>query len=564
MTRCRRLPVAVLLVALSAAVLAQRAPELFEQALVQEHSAGHLEDAIALYLRTARSSGSDRTLAARALVRAGGAYEKLGRTREATDQYAEVTRSYPEQRTSVEAAQARLIALRQRSPAAAAIPAASVTSDVPAVVRPVLERYCSQCHNPTAKASDFDVSGVSDRNVRANTARWETVVRRLLARRDPPAGAPRPDDATYRSVIARLQQTLDAAYIANRTLTTRERVTDTELATRLATFLWKEPPDAPLLDDARSGRLRQPAVLSRQVARMLRDPRSMSLVNGFFNGWLMLDNVQTARPDPAVYPEFDAELQQAMDTETRRFLASQLQEDHDAVEIWTASYTFMNERLARHYGVAGIAGKAFRRVNWPEPARAGLLGEAGVLMALSQSSRTSPTQRGRFVLGRFLGLDAPNPPANVPALSERPPTPGAMRERMQAHKVNPSCASCHAIFDPLGFALENFDATGAWRTADNGFAIDASGTFIDGTRFDGPSGLRTGLLKYRDAYYTNVTQQLLAYALNRPGKAGRVYDYEMPSVRTIVRGAAAHDYRWSSIVAGIAASEPFQMKNLIP
>ncbi len=563
MTRWRVIPIALLLVASSAAVTAQRAAALFEQGLVQEHAAGHLDEAIALYLRAAQSAGTDRALAARARIRAGDAYEKLGRSREATDQYVEVTRSYPEQRTAVATAQARLTALRKRSPAVTK-PAASVARDVPTVVTPVLERYCSQCHSAAVRTGDLDVVGVSAREVRGNTALWETVVRRLLARRDPPPGAPRPDDATYRSLIARLQQTLDAAYIARRPLTTPERATDTELATRLAAFLWKEPPDAPLLADAGSGRLHEPAVLDRQVVRMLRDPKSMSLVNGFFTGWLRLDNVKNARPDPTVYPQTDAELQQAMETETRLFLANQLQDDHDAVEIWTADYTYVNDRLARHYGLPGVGGKMFRRIAWPDPTRGGLLGQAGVLMALSQSSRTSPTQRGRFVLGHFLGLEAPNPPASVPPLPERPPVQGAMRERMQAHKVNPSCASCHAIFDPLGFALENFDATGAWRTTDNGFAIDASGTFIDGTRFDGPAGLRAGLLKYREAYYTNITTQLLAYALNRPGRAGRVYDYEMPSVRAIVRSAAAHDHRWSSILAGIAASEPFQMKSIIP
>jgi len=183
------------------------------------------------------------------------------------------------------------------------------------------------------------------------------------------------------------------------------------------------------------------------------------------------------------------------------------------------------------------------------------------LTALSVAGRTSPTVRGLYVLTRFLGTDAPPPPANVPALGERP---GTMRERMMAHKVNPSCATCHAQFDPLGLALENFDATGAWRMNDGGLPIDASGTFMDGTRFNGPAELRAGLLKFRDAYYTSVTEQLLVYALNRGGKARRVYDYEMPAVRKIVRAAAANGYRWSSILAGISASAPFQMKNVVP
>ena len=269
--------------------------------------------------------------------------------------------------------------------------------------------------------------------------------------------------------------------------------------------------------------------------------------------WLSLDKLKTAQPDPSLYPQFDAELLQAMDTETRLFLQSQLREDRDAVELWTANYTYVNERLARHYGLSGISGKEFRRVTWPDTNRAGLLGQAGPLTALSVAARTSPTVRGLYVLTRFLGMDAPSPPANVPPLAERPANrPGTMRDRMMAHKTNPSCASCHAMFDPLGLALENFDATGGWRITDGGSPIDASGTFIDGTRFNGPAELRAGLLKYRDAYYTGVTQQLLAYALNRKGKAGRVYDYEMPAVRKIVRDASANGYRWSSILAGIS------------
>jgi Protein of unknown function (DUF1592)/Protein of unknown function (DUF1588)/Protein of unknown function (DUF1585) len=340
-----------------------------------------------------------------------------------------------------------------------------------------------------------------------------------------------------------------------------ERAPDTELAARLATFLWNGAPDALLLGAARHGILHESAELNRQVIRMLRDPKSVGLVDKFFAPWLSLDKLKTARPDPSLYPQFDAELLQAMDTETRLFLQSQLREDRDAVELWTANYTYVNERLGRHYGLSGVSGKEFRRVTWPDANRAGLLGQAALLTSLSVAGRTSPTVRGLFVLTRFLGMDAPSPPANVPVLAERP---GTMRDRMMAHKTNPSCASCHALFDPLGLALENFDATGGWRITDGGSPIDASGAFTDGTRFNGPAELRAGLLKYRDAYYAGVTQQLLAYALNRKGKAGRVYDYEVPAVRKIVRDAAVNGYRWSSILAGISASAPFQMKNVVP
>jgi len=344
-----------------------------------------------------------------------------------------------------------------------------------------------------------------------------------------------------------------------------ERAPDTELAARLAMFLWGAAPDAALVDSAQRGDLDDAAALNREVLRMLRDERSVSLIDSFFATWLSLDQVKTVQPDPVLFPEFDGELRQAMNTETRLFLQSQLREDRDAVELWTADYTYVNERLARHYGMSGISGKEFRRVSWPNTNRAGLLGQAGPLTALSFSGRTSPTRRGVYLWTRFLGMEAPAPPANVPALVEQPDkVQDTMRERMMAHKTNPSCASCHSRFDPLGLALENFNAIGAWRTTDGGSPIDASGTFMDGARFNGPAELRVGLLKYREAYYTSVTQQLLAYALNRKGKAGRIYDYEMPAVQRIVRDASAHGYRWSSIVAGIAASAPFQKKNLVP
>jgi Protein of unknown function (DUF1592)/Protein of unknown function (DUF1588)/Protein of unknown function (DUF1585) len=563
MMRDAVLPGLVVMLALSVPVTAQQAPELYQQGLVQEHAMGHLEDAIALYTRAARAAGVDRALAARALVRAAGAYAKLGHTADAANVYAEVMRTYPEQRAEVSLAQERMHILRSQTPVGISKTRAADVG-VSSSTAPVLERYCVRCHNAGNRSGGLDLASLNERHVAEHTGLWEQVVRRLLAKRDPPAGAPRPDDETYRAVTARLQQALDAAYAANRTLKEAERADDVELAARLATLIWNAVPDASLLADAQRGRLHEPAILNHQVVRMLRDPKSASLVGAFFSGWLSLDIVKKAGPDPSLYPHIDADLLQAMETETRLFLESQLRDDRDAVEIWTADYTYVNARTARHYGLSGVTGQEFRRVTWPDDRRAGILGQAGILMALSMPSRTSPTTRGRFVLSRFLGVDAPSPPANVPALAEHQTDPGTMRDRMRAHKVNPSCASCHSMFDPLGLALENFDATGGWRTTDGGSPIDASGTFVDGTPFDGPSGLRAGLLKYRDAYYTSLTQQLFAHALNRKGMAGQVYDYEMPAVRKIVRGAAASGYRWSSILTGIGASAPFQMKHLVP
>ena len=547
----------------SIAVIAQQAQDLYQQGLRQEHAAGDLDKAVALYRRSAEAAGTDRALAARALVRAAGAYEKLGRSADAANVYAEVIRLYPEQRAEAGLARDRLLVVRRRAPQGAVQPTAHVR-DVSSVTDPVFDRYCGRCHNASNRSGGLDLTTLDQRDVARDTTVWERVLRRLMARRDPPPDSLRPPDATYRALIVRLQSALDASYSVNRTVNDAERVDNGELAARLARFIWNASPDPPLLRDATTGRLHEPAVLGRQIARMLRDSRSSSLIDGFFTEWLSLDRVLKAEPDPSRFPDVDAELLRAMDTETRLFLHDQLRDDHDALEIWTADYTYVNARLARHYGLAGITSADFRRVAWPDNRRAGLLGQAGILTGWSMSSRTSPTQRGRFVLLHFFGVDAPSPPANVPAMAENPPTGPTMRDRLRAHKVNPSCAACHSIIDPLGLALENFDAVGAWRTSDGSAPIDASGMFVDGRRFDGPTGLRAGLLDYRDAYYTNVTQQLLAYALGRRGKSGQVYDYEMPSVRAIVRASAADGYRWSSLLAGIAVSTPFQMKQIIP
>jgi hypothetical protein len=343
-----------------------------------------------------------------------------------------------------------------------------------------------------------------------------------------------------------------------------EQASDMELAVRLAAFLWGAAPDELLLDAAQRGDLHNPRGLNRQVLRMLRDRRSEMLVDTFFAKWLSLDSLKKAQADRSLNPRIDSELRRAMETETRLFLISQLEEDRDALELWTARYTYLNQRLARHYGFAGVDGAEFRRVPLPDYSyRAGLLGHAGILTALSAKSRTSPTKRGIFLMSRYFGFDPPEPPANIPGLVDPPGSlPSTMRDRMTAHRTNPQCASCHAMFDPIGFALENFDAVGRWRTTDNGLPIDASGTFTDGTKFSGPVELRLGLMKYRDVYYANVTQLLLAHALHR--KLGRVYDYEMPMVDKIVRDASANGYRWSAIIAGITASAPFQAKEIVP
>ena len=557
-----RLTLGVLLaLSLSLSLLSQNAQESYQRGLVAEQAAGKLPQAIELYLQAAKESGKDRTLAAKALIRAAGAWEKLGE-HEAVNLYAQVMREYPEQRDQAQVAKLRLASLTLESPPKPQGRGQTAT-DVSSVVSPVFDQYCIRCHNQTLRGV-LALDSLNTKNVGENTAVWENVLRRLRARRDPPVGAARPDDKTYQTVIMRLEGALDQAYPSNTPLTS-DRATDEEIAARMATFIWGSTPDAQLLEDARQGRLHDPAVLDRQVKRMLQDPKSSLLVTRFFEPKFNLDNLFNSKPDPATFPDFDAFLLQSMLAETRMFLENQLREDHSALDLWTANYTFLNDRLARHYGIPNISGAEFRRVTLPGNTRAGLLGQGSVLTVTSQSSRTSPVSRGVWVLKNVFGVNPPDPPPNVPPMRVPPgSSPTTMREAMAAHVANPACANCHAIFDPLGLALENFDGIGQWRITQGGSTIDASGAFPDGTRFNNPAEFRAGLLKFRDAYYSSMTQQLLGYALGRKARAWRLYDYEMPSVRAIVRASAANDYRWSSIISGIVKSAPFQMKNIVP
>ena len=538
----------------SSVLSAQSPQELYQRALAEEHASGNLIEAIKLYAQAAKAAGDDRTLAAKALIRSALCQEKLGRSSEAAESYAEVVRAYPEQRAEISIAQDRLKRLMQALPARSQNSPGGLT-DVSALTAPLFASYCNDCHNPSTRSGGLDLSSLNGRNVSERSAVWETVLRRLRARRDPPLNSPRPDHGTYRAVTSKLEEALDGVYSANSPLNLAESTSDTEWATRIAAFIWGSAPDAVLLDDAQKGRLHSATVLKRQVQRMLRDPKAENLVANFLQPWLLSDRL----------PPMDPELLQSMEIEPRLFLESQLQEDHGLLELWTANYTYINGRLARHYGISGISG-GFQRVLWPDRNRAGILGMAGVLAAGSVDGRTSPTRRGIYLFMKFLGMDPPAPPASVPPMVDNPEAAlKPMRDRLSSHKVNPSCASCHGSFDPLGLALENFDALGQWRvTVNGGAAIDASGVFIDGTPFNGPAELRGALLKYSDAYYTNVTQQLLAFALNRKGRMGRLYDYEMPAVRAIVRSAAEGGYRWSSIIAGIITSAPFRVRNVAP
>jgi hypothetical protein len=338
------------------------------------------------------------------------------------------------------------------------------------------------------------------------------------------------------------------------------RVSDVELASRLSFFLWSSVPDDELLAIAERGELNNPAVLERQVRRMLADPRSRALVQNFAGQWLFLRNIARIQPDPAVFPSFDENLRQALGEETELLIESSLHEDRSVGDLLDTDYTFVNQRLAEHYGMPGIYGNEFRRVAIKDPNRRGLLGQASILAVTSYPNRTAPTIRGKWVLEQLLGTPPPPPPPNVPSLKEDASAKAmTMRQRMEQHRANPSCAVCHRIMDPLGFALENFDGLGRWRdsAAPGTGPIDASGLLPDGTEFNGPAGLREVLLGRRDLFVETFTERLLTYALGRG-----LEQYDRPVIRRITREAAADDQRWSSIILGIVKSAAFQMRRV--
>jgi hypothetical protein len=334
------------------------------------------------------------------------------------------------------------------------------------------------------------------------------------------------------------------------------RISGLELASRLSFFLWSSIPDEPLLEAAVRGDLSAPAELERQVQRMLADRKSSALVDGFFDQWLSQRTLATKRPDLLEFPEFDENLRGAFLRETELFLETQLQEDRSIKELLTADYTFVNQRLAEHYGIPDVYGPRFRRVPMPAERQIGVLGQGSVLTVTAYENRTSPVTRGKFMLANVLGVIPPAPPANVPPFpeAEHGEAPPSVRARMEQHRQNPVCAACHQMLDPLGFAFENFDAIGGWRTMDGTTAIDASGALPSGVEFDGAREFLSGVLE-TDAFIGLVTEKLLTYALGRG-----VEHYDMPVVRQLTRDVADEDYRWSSLVLGIVQSQPFQMR----
>ncbi|HEX3486417.1 MAG TPA: DUF1592 domain-containing protein [Micropepsaceae bacterium] len=338
------------------------------------------------------------------------------------------------------------------------------------------------------------------------------------------------------------------------------RVSDVELASRLSFFLWSSIPDDELLGIAEKGQLHDPAVLKAQVKRMMADARSEALIKNFVGQWLFLRNVSRISPDTTTFMTFDENLRQSMAKETELLVESQVREDHSVVDLLSTDYTFLNQRMAEHYGIKGIYGSEFRRVKLEDPKRFGLLGQASILAVTSYPNRTAPTIRGKWVLEQLLGTPPPPPPPNVPSLKDDQSTQKlSMRQRMEMHRASPQCAACHRMTDPLGFALDNFDGIGSWRdTLGPGSGpIDSSGTLPDGTPFNGPEGLRQVLLKKKDMFVENFTERLLTYALGRG-----LEEYDHPVVRKIARDASADNEKWSSLILGIVNSTPFQMRRV--
>ncbi len=331
------------------------------------------------------------------------------------------------------------------------------------------------------------------------------------------------------------------------------RISDYELASRLSFFLWSSIPDDELLTLAGQGKLKDPRVLEAQVRRMLTDKRADALTSNFLGQWLYLRNLKGTAPDQQIFPDFDDNLRQAFQKETELFVGSIMREDHSVVDLINADYTFVNERLARHYGIPGVYGDQFRKVTIPNPARRGLLGQGSVLTVSSYTNRTSPVLRGKWVLTNIMGTPPPPPPPNVPPLKEI--ASGTMRQRMEEHRANAACAACHKVMDPIGFSLENFNAIGQWRTVDQGDKIDASGVLADGTTINGPSALLDFLAARPDQFVRTMTRMLMTYALGR----GTEY-YDEPVIRAIERDAAKQDFRFSALIMGIVNSAPFQMQ----
>jgi hypothetical protein len=395
------------------------------------------------------------------------------------------------------------------------------------------------------------LSSVATRAYRRPIAETETQVLLDFYR------AGRTEEKTFDAGIQRgLERVLAAPSFIFRI--NRTEAADLNLASKLSFFLWSSIPDDELLNAAIRGKLKDPVVLEQQVRRMLRDPRANALVDGFATRWLELSKIAGFVPDTQLYPEFDENLRDAMAVETKLFVADQLRQDRSVTDLLLADYTFANDRLAQHYGIKNVYGSHYRPVKFSDRRRGGLLGQASVLAVTSYPNRTSVVMRGRWLLANMLGAPPPPPPLDVPALREpgEEGQPKSLRERMEVHRKNPACASCHQRMDPLGFTLENFDAVGKWRSEADGVAVDPTATMPDGTNFAGIDGLRTYLGENKEDFVRTLSGKLLSYAIGR----GIEY-YDQPAIRKIARDAAANNYRWSSVILGVVNSTPFSSRS---
>jgi len=417
----------------------------------------------------------------------------------------------------------------------------------------VIDTYCSSCHNGRMRSpSDVLLDQFDTARISADPDVWSRAYRELEAGTMPPVGAPRPDRASYDAILTSIEQALgeNAKPFA--------AADSQEIATRLAALLWNSAPDASLLQDAQRNRLSDPAALEHQIHRMLADDRAAALVSRFFFPWLQLDQLAKSDPDKKYFPDFDVSLRDSLAKETELFLLSQLRDDRDPIELWSANYTFLNEQLAKHYGIPNVSGPQFRRVS-SSPERAGLLGQGSILMVTSNlqgpaaTPYTTPATRGKWIRMHFLGVPPPGPFPGARPVSPELPIAGQTRTL----PVNP-CVTCHRNFFPLGYALENFDPLGRWRTRDQAGPVDASGAFVDGASTNGIVELRQVLLQRPEAFRTSITEKLLVYSSTGSVAASSGTPETLIRARQILRGT--QEPRWSALIAAIVRAKPLAIE----
>ena len=424
----------------------------------------------------------------------------------------------------------------------------------------VVDTYCSGCHNGSMRSpSGIRLDQFDSARISASPDVWSRVYRQLQAGTMPPVGAPRPDRATYDAVLASIEQDLGE----NTDSKLPAAANSQEIATRLATLLWNSAPDASLLQDAQRNRLTDPATLERQIHRMLADDRAQAFVSRFFFPWLQLDKLGNSDPDKKYFPDYDVSLRDSLAKETELFLLSQLRDDRDPIELWSANYTFLNEQLAKHYDIPGvnsdIKGPQFRRVTLSTPERGGLLGQGSILMLTSKhqhgvdAAYTSPATRGKWIRMHFLGVAPPNPFPNAQPVKPELPIAGQVR----ALPADP-CTVCHRNFFPLGYALESFDPMGRWRTHDQVGPVEVSGAFVDGTSTNGIVELRQVLLQRSDAFRTTITEKLLAYSSTGSVAPSSGTPETLIRARQILHGTQKP--RWSALIAAIVRTKPLAIE----